>query len=119
MKGIYYLKLQGPATTACTTTPVAAIATTTSSVASMTMITTSIGQPPQRQPPTAVLSRQSLPPNSHTQVPATVVSGSPATTIVTVVPSSKVHVYLTNALLLDLVPIIASLWKQYIFRQYI
>ncbi|XP_069955178.1 helix-loop-helix protein 11 [Cherax quadricarinatus] len=79
----------GPATTACTTTPVAAIATTTSSVASMTMITTSIGQPPQRQPPTAVLSRQSLPPNSHTQVPATVVSGSPATTIVTVVPSSK------------------------------
>nr|XP_045594495.1 helix-loop-helix protein 11-like isoform X1 [Procambarus clarkii] len=79
----------GPTTTTSTTTPVAAIATTTSSVASMTTITTSIGQPSLRQAATTVLSRQPLTPNSHSQIPATVVSGSPATTIVTVVPSSK------------------------------
>ncbi|KAG7157698.1 Transcription factor AP-4-like [Homarus americanus] len=83
--------LPAGATTTVTSTPVAAIAatTTTSSVPSMTTITTSVGQHPPRQPATAVLSRQSLTPNSHNQIPATVVSGSPATTIVTVVPSSK------------------------------
>nr|XP_045594498.1 transcription factor AP-4-like isoform X3 [Procambarus clarkii] len=83
------ISVQGPTTTTSTTTPVAAIATTTSSVASMTTITTSIGQPSLRQAATTVLSRQPLTPNSHSQIPATVVSGSPATTIVTVVPSSK------------------------------
>lgn len=79
----------GSAATVTTTTPVAAIATTTPSVASMAATTTTIGHPQPRQPATAVLSRQSLTPNPHNQIPATVVSASPATTIVTVVPSSK------------------------------
>lgn len=79
-------------------TPAAATAaspttTTTSAVAPQAAVTTTttttavIGQPALRQ---AVLTRQSLNPSGHgNQIPTTVVSASPATTIVTVVPSAK------------------------------
>lgn len=74
-----------------------AIASTTTTpavapqVASTTTTTAVIGQPPPRHQTATVLSRQPVNPNGHNnQIPATVVSASPATTIVTVVPSAKV-----------------------------
>lgn len=69
-----------PVTTATiTTTPTAAIATTT----------TTINQPTARQPTTGTLSRQTVTHSQHNPTQGTIVSASPATTIVTVVPSSK------------------------------
>lgn len=75
---IHAVQQQGPATTATSTPPAAANTTTT---------TTS--HPPQRQPTTAALNRQTVSHSPQNQLPTTVVSASPATTIVTVVPTSK------------------------------
>ncbi|KAK3872245.1 hypothetical protein Pcinc_022671 [Petrolisthes cinctipes] len=72
----------GLASTAITTTSASPLANTT---------TSTVGQLPHRHHQAAtILTRHTLTPNPQTNpIPATVVSGSPATTIVTVVPSAK------------------------------
>lgn len=75
-----------PTTTTSAAAPQAASTTTTT--------TTVIGQPPHRHQTATVLNRQPQNPSGHNnQIPATVVSASPATTIVTVVPSAKVRLF--------------------------
>lgn len=86
--------LQTPAHTAAIapTTTTSAVAPQT--VSTTTTTTTVIGPPPHRHQTATVLNRQPQNPNGHNQIPATVVSASPATTIVTVVPSAKVCLFI-------------------------
>lgn len=81
-------------TTPAHTAAIAPPTTTTPSVApqvvsTTTTTTTVIGQSPHRHQTATVLNRQPLNPNGHNNQILPVVSASPATTIVTVVPSAK------------------------------